>query len=212
MRHFRSNIQILASIQHNEGWRGFYRGLGTSLAGIVPAASVKFWVYGNSKRLGAHILGRNKDDAIVHAAAAVAAGVATATATNPIWVVKTRLQLEKSATGALADRRYKNSIDCARQVLQKEGMGGLYRGLSASYLGSVETVLHLVLYEQLKLRFSQALKGLNTKNEKASELAHWISTGGAAGSAKLIAVLATYPHEVCRLSPVSVVLADDPRL
>lgn len=85
---------------------------------------------------------------MVHAQAAMAAGMATATATNPIWLVKTRLQLDALNTQAAGTpRRYANSLDCVRQVLQKEGIGGLYRGLSASYLGTIETMLHLVLYE-----------------------------------------------------------------
>jgi len=130
---------------------------------------------------------------VVHAQAAVAAGIATATATNPIWLVKTRLQLDASRTAGTTGRRYKSSLDCVRQVVQKEGIGGLYRGLSASYLGTVETALHLVLYEQFKLLCRRALSGTDTQNNAAwSEV---IGTTGAAGSAKLAAGLITYPHE-----------------
>lgn len=197
-RHIRENIQIITSIQHQEGWRGFFRGLGPSLAGVVPATAVKFWVYGNFKAFGARVL--QSDGAIVHAQAAIAAGIATATLTNPIWVVKTRLQLDQLTTVANATRRYKNGVDCVRQILQKEGISGLYRGLSASYLGSIETVIHLVLYEKIKLLYGQAfVTPGNSNNAASSELRKWMSTSGAAGSAKLAAVLVTYPHEVQRL-------------
>lgn len=198
LRHLRETIQIINSIHYTEGWRGFFRGLGPSLAGVVPATAIKFYVYGNCKRLGAHMLNCGEDTAIVHAQAAVAAGIATATATNPIWLIKTRLQLDKSRTeaGGVTARRYKNSLDCVRQVLRQEGIGGLYRGLSASYLGTIETALHLVLYERLKLLYSGALGGINMRNSTTwDELTYWISTSGAAGSAKLAAVLVTYPHE-----------------
>ncbi|KAF2240335.1 mitochondrial carrier [Trematosphaeria pertusa] len=200
LHHLRETIQIVNSIHYTEGWRGFFRGLGPSLAGVVPATAIKFYVYGNCKRLGAHMLNCGEDAATVHAQAAVAAGIATATATNPIWLVKTRLQLDKSRTQAgVTARRYKNSLDCIRQVLRQEGIRGLYRGLSASYLGTVETALHLVLYERLKLLYSRALRGIDTRNSTTwDELTSWISTSGAAGSAKLAAVLITYPHEVVR--------------
>lgn len=196
LRHVRENMRIITSIQHQEGWRGFFRGLGPSLVGVVPATAVKFWVYGNFKTLGAQVL-ETSDGPIVHAQAAVAAGIATATLTNPIWVVKTRLQLDQLATVASATRRYKNGFDCVRQILRQEGVGGLYRGLSASYLGSIETVIHLVLYERLKVLYGQAFMDSKKSNDATtSELRKWMSTSGAAGSAKLAAVLFTYPHEV----------------
>jgi solute carrier family 25 protein 33/36 len=118
-------------------------------------------------RPGAQLLNCREDAAVVHAQAAVAAGIATATATNPIWLVKTRLQLDASraeAAGSTA-RRYKNSLDCLRQVIRHEGVRGLYKGLSASYLGTVETALHLVLYEQFKVLSRRALGGTAAQNE-----------------------------------------------
>lgn len=186
LQNVRNNIDIVSSIRHTEGWRGFFRGLGPSLVGVVPATAVKFWVYGNCKSLLGHMYA---SPTIVHAQAAIAAGIATATVTNPIWVVKTRLQLDQESTSIR--RRYQNSLDCVRQILRSEGPAGLYRGLSASYLGSLETVIHLVVYERLKLKYAQAL---GTNNEQP----HWISTTAAAGSAKLASILIAYPHEVVR--------------
>ncbi|KAJ6172292.1 Mitochondrial carrier protein RIM2 [Penicillium chermesinum] len=175
-----------------------FRGLGPSLAGVVPASAIKFYVYGNCKRLGAHVLSLPDDSTIVHAQAAIIGGFATATATNPIWLVKTRLQLDR-AQSTTGTRRYRNSLDCVQQVLRQEGIRGLYRGLSASYLGSAETALHLVLYERLKTILAKSLgspDGKDTATQK--EITSWISTTGAAGSAKFAAALIAYPHEVIR--------------
>lgn len=178
-----------------------FRGLGPSLAGVVPAMAIKFYVYGNCKRLGVWYLDCNADDPILHAQAAVAAGIATATATNPIWLVKTRLQLDKSrADSNHSQRQYKGSFDCAQQALRREGVRGLFRGLSASYLGTAETALHLVLYEQLKLLFQRSLANPRImQNPAHDEVRNWASTSGAAGCAKVMAVLVTYPHEVSEL-------------
>ncbi|KAK3311418.1 mitochondrial carrier domain-containing protein [Chaetomium strumarium] len=171
-RHTSETFGILGSIRAKEGWRGLFRGLGPSLAAVVPATAVKFYVYGNCKRLGASILGRGEGDTFVHAQAAILAGIATATATNPIC-----------------------SLDCVQQVLRQEGLPGLYRGLTASYLGTVETAFHLMLYERFKVLFYKSLRPENWDNHMLSELATWASTTGAAGTAKLAAVLVTYPHE-----------------
>lgn len=193
--HVRETFHIIRSIRYGEGWRGFFRGLGPSLAGVVPASAIKFYVYGNCKHLGASVLNRPETDSIVHAQAAVAAGIATATLTNPIWLVRTRLQLDKARTqsSGVTSRQYRNSVDCIRQVVQTEGVRGLYRGLSASYLGTIETAMHLVIYERLKVMIQYGLGG---RGWASGELETWISTSGAAGAAKLAAVFLTYPHEV----------------
>ncbi|KAJ5122798.1 Mitochondrial carrier protein RIM2 [Penicillium atrosanguineum] len=189
--------RIISSIYRAEGWKAFFRGPGPSLAGVVPATAIKFYVYGNCKRIGAQMTGYGEDSTLIHAQAAISAGIATATATNPIWLVKTRLQLDKNlATGG---RRYKNSLDCLQQVLRQEGIRGLYKGLSASYLGSVETALHLVLYERLKTMLNKSLGSPDGKDTATQrEITSWISTTGAAGSAKFAAALLAYPHEVIR--------------
>jgi solute carrier family 25 protein 33/36 len=166
---------------------------------VVPATAIKFYVYGNCKHLGAKLLGRAEDSSLVHAQAAICAGLATSTATNPIWLVKTRLQLDKSkSTGSgPSTRQYRNSIDCIKQTLRNEGVYGFYRGMSASYLGSIETALHLVLYEHLKSGFRESMKPIEgTGTPFWEEFSHWVSTSGAASSAKLVAGLITYPHEV----------------
>ncbi|TQW08977.1 Mitochondrial substrate carrier [Cordyceps javanica] len=72
-----------------------------------------------------------------------------------------------------------------------------YRGLSASYLGTLETVVHLVLYERLKTLFRKGgASASGAASSRHSELSHWASTAAAAGCAKVAAVLITYPHEV----------------
>lgn len=192
-----SSLQLVTSILCTEGWRGFFRGLGPSLTGVVPATAIKFWVYGNCKTLATRLFGYSGNETIVHAQAAVLAGIVTSSVTNPIWVVKTRLQLDKSAIAISGNTVRQGSIEYTRQILQQEGIRGLYRGLSASYLGSLETMLHLVIYERLKARFAQALKIREpSRSTGASEIAQWISTSGAAASAKVAATLIAYPHEV----------------
>jgi len=202
LRHIRETFQILLSIQRIEGWRGLFRGLGPGLTGVVPASAIKFYTYGNCKRLVSETMNWEKDAAAVHIIAAATAGVVTGTATNPIWLVKTRLQLDKSRAekgGGAMRRQYRNSFDCVIQVLRQEGFRGLYRGLSASYLGAAESTLHLALYEQLKIllaRRGQRTYGDARENTNWDQGKNWVSTSTAAGASKLLAVLVSYPHEV----------------
>ncbi|RKP07006.1 mitochondrial carrier domain-containing protein, partial [Thamnocephalis sphaerospora] len=151
--------RILGSIYRQEGAGALFKGLGPNLVGVIPSRAIQFAVYGNGKRLLTELNG-GKESSLIHLVSAATAGkhaighrhsgcIATATATNPIWLVKTRMQLQANAHGTVV-RQYRNSIDCVIQVLRTEGIRGLYRGLSASYLGVTEGTLQWVTYEHLK--------------------------------------------------------------
>lgn len=202
--HFQETFQILFSIHRVEGWRALFKGLGPNLTGVVPARAINFYTYGNGKRIISQQFNDGQEVAWVHICAAVFAGIVTSTATNPIWLVKTRLQLDKSnaeKTGMQALRRYKSSFDCVRQTIQVEGIRGLYRGLSASYLGVSESTLQWVLYEQLKLALAtrkERLEALRKAPTLWDRTVEWNGRVAAAGSAKFFAAVITYPHEVVR--------------
>lgn len=202
--HFQETFQILFSVHRVEGWRALFKGLGPNLIGVVPARAINFYTYGNGKRLISHYFNHDKEGPWVHLCAAVIAGVATGTATNPIWLVKTRLQLDKNKAeqlGSRSTRQYQNSLDCIRQTLKFEGLRGLYRGLSASYLGVTESTLQWVLYERMKTYLNdREIRTLASGKPRSSwdNTISWAGKVGAAGTAKFFAALATYPHEVIR--------------
>jgi len=147
------------------------------------------YTYSNTKRLLEHNL-PTASLATVSFASAILAGITTSTATNPIWVVKTRLQLDKSHAGT---RRYVNSLDCVVQIWRGEGLRGFARGLSASYLGVSESTIQWVLYEQLK-RAGERWGGGERQEGTTKKILR--EALGAGFFAKLIATVVTYPHEV----------------
>lgn len=195
-QHFKETFGIINNVYKNEGFRALFKGLGPNLVGVIPARSINFFTYGVGKDLIAKHFNNGEEAAWVHLLAAANAGIVTSTATNPIWLVKTRLQLDKAS-----NKQYKNSWDCIKSVLKHEGIPGLYRGLTASYLGSVESTLQWVLYEQMKNIISQ--KSLQRDQEgrertKLDSFLEWSARSGSAGLAKFIASMITYPHEVIR--------------
>ncbi|KIW50179.1 hypothetical protein PV05_11793 [Exophiala xenobiotica] len=204
--HIAETVQILRSIHQHEGFRALFRGLGANLIGVVPARSINFYVYGNGKRILNNYFNPEGRENVwsVHLAAAAIAGIATGTATNPIWLVKTRLQLDKNTAShdPTRGRQYKNSWDCIKQTVRHEGIRGLYRGLSASYLGVTESTLQWVLYERLKLSLARReARRLNTPGYRRTWLDDAEEFGGkftAAAGAKGVAAAITYPHEVVR--------------
>ncbi|KAI5777393.1 mitochondrial carrier domain-containing protein [Geopyxis carbonaria] len=201
-RHFSETIQILRDVYKLEGWRALFKGLGPNLAGVVPARAINFFTYGNGKRILADRFNNGQESAIVHIFAAAFAGIATGTATNPIWLIKTRIQLDKEHSGSAGiSRQYKNSIDCLVKVCKEEGIRGLYRGLSASYLGVTESTLQWVMYEQMKSGLARRKDRLTASGLQETTYDKYFDAGGkmgAAGAAKLLAAILTYPHEVVR--------------
>ena len=204
--HLAETFQLLGSIYQHEGFRTLFRGLGANLIGVVPARSINFFVYGNGKRILNNYLNPEGRENVwsVHLLAAATAGIATGTATNPIWVVKTRLQLDRNNAShdPFRGRQYKNSWDCIRQTVRHEGVRGLYRGLSASYLGVTESTLQWVLYERMKLGLARReARRLTLSGYQRTMLDNVEEIGGrfsAAAGAKFVAAVITYPHEVVR--------------
>ena len=197
--HIRETGEILWQVPKVEGWRALFKGLGPNLIGVVPARAINFYAYGNGKRLISTHLNDGKEAAWVHLCAAAGAGIVTGTATNPIWLVKTRLQLDKNIHASGRGRQYKNALDCTMQTIRTEGIRGLYRGLTASYLGVTESTLQWMLYEQMKLSLLRREERVAASGQPPTFWDQTVALTGkvsAAGAAKFVAALITYPHEV----------------
>lgn len=197
LQHFGETCGVIGSIYRNEGGKALFKGLGPNLVGVIPARSINFFTYGASKDLILANFNKGQEATWIHLAAGLNAGFVTSTATNPIWLIKTRLQLDKTK-----GKHYKNSWDCFKYVVKTEGFFSLYKGLSASYLGGIESTLQWVLYEQMKSflhRKSLQLHGREGKTKTTRDnILEWSARSGAAGAAKFVASLLTYPHEVVR--------------
>ena len=197
--HFKETCGILGNVYRQEGFRSLFKGLGPNLVGVIPARSINFFTYGTTKELYSKAFNNGQESPLIHLMSAASAGWATSIATNPIWMIKTRVQLDKAGK----TRQYVNSWDCLKSIVKNEGVRGLYKGLSASYLGSVEGILQWLLYEQMKLmiktrsieKFGHDGDKHKTTGERVKE---WCQRSGGAGLAKFIASIVTYPHEVVR--------------
>jgi len=110
--------------------------------------------------------------------AASAAGILL---TNPLWLVKTRLQLETD------NSRYKGVVDASIRIFRQEKLHGLYRGLLPALVLTCEGALQFVVYEELRK---------HVINHKSAENSLLFFALGAAS--KVVASTAMYPAQVVR--------------
>jgi len=66
----------------------------------------------------------------------------------PFDTVRRRVMLESEK--APADRIYKSSLDCAKQVLAKEGLAGMYKGMIPELARGVGGSMVIVAYDRIK--------------------------------------------------------------
>ncbi|VDD75352.1 unnamed protein product [Mesocestoides corti] len=81
-------------------------------------------------------------------------------------------------------------VNVVRSTWRDYGFRGFYRGISASYVGSLETAINFVVYEN-QFRGTQGGSKLNTTSDMFLCMC-------ASAFSKIIAITAAYPHEVAR--------------
>ena len=117
--------------------------------------------------------------------ASIEASVVATLATQPIWVVKTRMLLNiKPDVGEI-----ENALEKTVEIYRQSGMRGFLKGIQLSLLLSFSGVLQMYVYEGSKLLYDK----LQIPESRFSEKNFFCG-----GFSKLIAVLVTYPIATVR--------------
>ncbi|XP_068595641.1 solute carrier family 25 member 44a [Brachionichthys hirsutus] len=130
-------VQIFAA----DGFRGFYRGYVASLLTYIPNSAL-WWPFYHfyAERLSS-LAPSECPHLFLQALAGPMAAATASTITNPMDVVRARVQVEGRSS----------VVGTFKQLLAEEGAGGLAKGLSARIISSLPTSLLIVLgYETLK--------------------------------------------------------------
>jgi solute carrier family 25, member 44 len=147
-------IDIGRRILRTQGVKGMFRGYGISVALYVPGSGITWSTYHMSRHamLGSACAALRIDDAeqlpaIVRYGSVPLAGMCggslSASLTNPLDVIRTRMQLEDSSTASIRGT--------VRQLLQESGYRGFLRGISARVLSSGSSMaIVMSFYESVK--------------------------------------------------------------
>lgn len=133
-RVYTSLIRAIVQIKHDEGLRGFFRGLSPALGQIVPFMGMFFAVYESLR----HPLG-NLDIPFGggEALAGTAASIIAKTSVFPLDTVRKRIQVQGPTRSRYVHKNIPDygrlgTIGTLRTILRREGTRGLYRGLTVS--------------------------------------------------------------------------------
>jgi solute carrier family 25 folate transporter 32 len=187
---YRGTLTSLATIYREEGLRGLYRGFQPTVIGYAPAWAIYFTCYNRGRiEWKKHFPDAPKDFGII--LSAVSSGAIANAITNPIWVIRTRLQTQEHVN---RKPEYFGTVDAARKIWKREGLLAFYKGMVPSMWGLIHVAVQFPLYEKFK-----SLLNLHPE-EQHDELSfdHARRLIAASSTSKLLASLTTYPLEVVR--------------
>lgn len=133
---YTSFFGAVRDIRRDEGFKGFFRGLGPGLAQIVPFMGIFFVTY---EKLRLSLAGLNMPWGSGDATAGVIGSVIAKTTVFPLDLVRKRIQVQgptrhRYVYGNIPE--YKGAIKALSTIVRAEGFRGLFKGLPISLIKS----------------------------------------------------------------------------
>jgi solute carrier family 25 aspartate/glutamate transporter 12/13 len=128
-RIYKNSIDCFRTVLGTEGVRGLYRGIFAQLAGVAPEKALKLTINDSIRKLGS---GKQGEISFATELTAGAAAGASQVLTNPLELVKIRLQTQGEAS-RLDGAKPKSAFGIVREL----GARGLWKGSGALLLRDV---------------------------------------------------------------------------
>ncbi|GMI97924.1 CoA Carrier 1 [Hibiscus trionum] len=141
---------VLTSVYREGGIRGLYRGVGPTLAGILPYAGLKFYIY---EVIKTHVPEEQQKSIVMNLSCGAMAGLLGQTFTYPLDVVRRQMQVGSLQSSMIqGDTRYRNTYDGIATIVRNQGWRQLFAGLSINYIKIVPSVaVGFAAYDMMKV-------------------------------------------------------------
>lgn len=152
-------FRVFRSIIRHEGISGVYQGLTPAVIGSAVSWGGYFFLYeGFKKNLQERKRSQGKSPelhSLDNFGMAIVSGACMVFLTNPVWLIKTRMQLQmkKSANSYGVKKPYRGIMDAARTIVREEGFWALYKGTVPALMLTSHGGVQFVAYEFLKKHF-----------------------------------------------------------
>ncbi|KAI5615297.1 calcium-binding mitochondrial carrier protein SCaMC-1, partial [Silurus asotus] len=142
-------VDCAKSILKREGIKAFYKGYVPNMLGIIPYAGIDLAIYESLKN--AWLTHHAEDTANPGVLVLLGCGTVSSTcgqlASYPLALVRTRMQAQAS----LENSEQPSMRSLIRNILEKEGFFGLYRGILPNFMKVIPAVsISYVVYEYTK--------------------------------------------------------------
>lgn len=184
----------IKKIAKTEGFLGFYRGNGASVARIVPYAALHYMAYEQYRRWIILSFPNFDRGPVLDLLAGSFAGGTAVIFTYPLDLVRTKLAFQVVGPSKLSihglvvpQHVYRGISDCFSKTFKEAGLRGLYRGVAPSLYG-------IFPYAGLKFYFYEEMKRHVPEKHKKNIMVKLVC-GSVAG---LLGQTFTYPLDVVR--------------
>ncbi|XP_010549336.1 PREDICTED: mitochondrial arginine transporter BAC1 [Tarenaya hassleriana] len=187
---YRNGLHCAARILSTEGVKGLYRGATSSFLGMAFESSLMFGIYSQAKLFLRGTSQDNRPQPQIIVPSAMFGGAMISFVLCPSELVKCRMQIQGTDSLVLNSRRYSGSLDCAIQTVKNDGVTGIFRGGSATFLRECfGNATFFVVYEYARYHIHSKLENSSLKDSNLVDMGVGVVTGGLGGIACWSAVL-----------------------
>ncbi|XP_078524567.1 mitochondrial adenyl nucleotide antiporter SLC25A24 [Lissotriton helveticus] len=136
-------------ILKKEGVKAFYKGYVPNILGIIPYAGIDLAIYETLKNawLTKYATDSPNPGVLVLLACGTISSTCGQLASYPLALIRTRMQAQASIEGG----PQLNMVGLFRKIVEKEGLLGLYRGITPNFMKVLPAVsISYVVYEKMK--------------------------------------------------------------
>jgi len=149
---FKGISDCIATTVRSQGLTGLYTGWSVTVAGAFVYRAGQLGLFKQIQDMNPYVHDKGYLGAVSSFASVTLARTAIMPFNYPFDTVRRRMMLQSEK--AVADRLYKGSVDCFNQVLKKEGLKGMYKGMVPELFRGVGGSLVIVAYDRIKVIFN----------------------------------------------------------